>query len=437
MAAIALTQTFLESVAEEAAFEPYFEAEAKYEALAGGNIEDEEASTEFVMVRAAYDLCAGPGGKPPAAELLARHRGELPTPAIRALEALLSADDALGRVEVRAGAPYFLRFSDRRTLPCQNVPADAAPLLIGRLVEFDEHFCLLGVQENRDPDLAARKNPERSLLRPLAGVRRILERGGLPIRSERALLQLVLLMGASSPLPTFDAAPGGPGRLPELVNADGHETLFTASYYEVFDLDALARLLRRSPWKIDVTLEHRREKRLEKFEAVVLRKPRGKAFPPGDVVVAHLSATRRRLQVDTNSLPRDLEVRRRLDRIGAGVLRYVRTRTTTIEAVRAKTLSPRQLAKEAREAERMMRDPKVQEELAELGRKYSRWWCDTVVPALGNRKPRTLAKTAAGRTRVLRLLEQLERPAFHPAPDLFDFDLIRAELGLPPRFPVS
>ena len=87
----------------------------------------------------------------------------------------------------------------------------------------------------------------------------------------------------------------------------------------------------------------------------------------------------------------------------------------------------------AREEEEFSRRPEVQAKLAEIMRDYSRRWCDEVIPALGNRRPRTLAKTEAGRAKVLALLEDFERTPAPPGPGGMDCALIRRELGLPPR----
>jgi hypothetical protein len=436
LAAMALTDAFLDAVAGEPDFEPYFEAKSTYGELLARTI-DEEHLEEFLLVRAAFDLCSGPGGRPPAAELLARHQVELPAEAVAALEALLSAEDSLGYVEPREGVTYLTRFSDRRTLPAQNVPVDVPGVFIGRLVELEGRFCLLVSQQQPGPRPSPRRNPESDLLRPLPGVRRILDRAGLRFRSERVLMHLVALMGGESPLPRLDSPGAGPAPKPRIVNADGHQPLITVSYYSVRDLDALARKLCKRPWRIEIEEKRSTDGSLRRLEAVVLRKPRGKAFPPGEVVVAHLSATSRSLRVDTNSSERDMEIRRQLSRIDSGILRFTRTKSTPLESVSPKAISPRQLAKEQRAREKIPRDPAAQEALARRRREYVAWWCDTTIPALGNRKPRTLAKTPAGRVRVLGLLERLEKPGPRPEPDLFDPDLIRAELGLPPRFPVA
>jgi hypothetical protein len=86
----------------------------------------------------------------------------------------------------------------------------------------------------------------------------------------------------------------------------------------------------------------------------------------------------------------------------------------------------------AREEEEFSRRPDVQAKLAEIMRDYSLRWCDEVIPALGNRRPRTLVKTEAGRARVLALLEDFERTPAQPGPGGMDCALIRRELGLPP-----
>lgn len=86
----------------------------------------------------------------------------------------------------------------------------------------------------------------------------------------------------------------------------------------------------------------------------------------------------------------------------------------------------------AREDEEFSRRPEVQAKLAEIMQDYSRRWCDEVIPALGNRRPRALVKTEAGRAKVLALLEDFERMPAPPGPGGMDCALIRRKLGLPP-----
>lgn len=63
-------------------------------------------------------------------------------------------------------------------------------------------------------------------------------------------------------------------------------------------------------------------------------------------------------------------------------------------------------------------------------------WIHEKIPALGNKKPSQLVKTAEGREMVEALLRSFER---RPRPDEFggreDIDGVRARLGLPPRRP--
>lgn len=65
-------------------------------------------------------------------------------------------------------------------------------------------------------------------------------------------------------------------------------------------------------------------------------------------------------------------------------------------------------------------------------RTYSREWCDTVIPALGNRRPRMLVRTEAGRAKVLALIAEMES---RPRPDEsggMDIELIRRGLDCRP-----
>jgi uncharacterized protein (DUF2384 family) len=167
--------------------------------------------------------------------------------------------------------------------------------------------------------------------------------------------------------------------------------------------------------------------------AVLSRRPKIKrGFPSGEIKLATLHADRESLRLETNSIERDLEVRRRLQKLPAGVLRFRATESHPIEEELRKPLSKKDRRRMEREEEYLRRDPEVRRHLAEIARDYSRSWCDEVIPALGNRRPRTLVKTEAGRAKVLALLEDFERRPAQPGPGGMDCALIRHELGLPP-----
>lgn len=84
-----------------------------------------------------------------------------------------------------------------------------------------------------------------------------------------------------------------------------------------------------------------------------------------------------------------------------------------------------------KEQEEIARHPEVQARLAQMMRDYSLGWCDTVVPALGNRRPRSLVRTEKGRAKVLALIEQMESRSRPGGAGGMDFALIRRELDLP------
>jgi hypothetical protein len=125
-------------------------------------------------------------------------------------------------------------------------------------------------------------------------------------------------------------------------------------------------------------------------------------------------------------------VRRRLQRFPAGILRFRVTESRPIEEELRKPVSEKNRRRFESENDNLMRDPEVRRQLEDMARDFSLRWCDEVIPALGNRRPRALVKTEAGRAKVLALIEQFEQAPSPPGPAAMDFALIRRELGLPP-----
>ncbi len=124
-------------------------------------------------------------------------------------------------------------------------------------------------------------------------------------------------------------------------------------------------------------------------------------------------------------------MRRRLDRLPSGILRFRETTSRPIEKDLEKPLSGKERRRLEKEHKKLMRHPEVRRRFDEMMRDSSLRWCDESIPALGNRKPRTLVKTEVGRTKVLALLEEMESRSRPEESGGMDFVLIRRELGLP------
>ncbi len=170
--------------------------------------------------------------------------------------------------------------------------------------------------------------------------------------------------------------------------------------------------------------------RLVGFEAHYTRKPEGRRTPREPVLVARLEWIEHGpLVVQTNSTERDLEIRAKLMKLPKTDLRLAATAGRSTSDLLSEPPSDEE-AQVAKARERLASDPEVRARLAEMMTAYSREWCDTVIPALGNRRPRTLVRTESGRAKVLALIAEMESLPRPEGSGGMDFELIRRELGL-------
>ena len=224
-----------------------------------------------------------------------------------------------------------------------------------------------------------------------------------------------------------------PRETPTIVNNDGDLLVQTKSLYEVADPFSL--LVEVESWRPKPQIERERgtDGRLEAFEVHYQRKPRARRAVGERVLVARLEWKRGGpLVVETNSTERDLEIRERLALLPPSEIRFLRTEGNSMYDLLSQPVSEDELSRAREEEEMFSHRPEVAAKLSEIMRDYSRRWCDDVIPALGNRRPRTLVKTEAGRAKVLALLEDFERTPGPSGPGGMDCALIRRELGLPP-----
>lgn len=187
------------------------------------------------------------------------------------------------------------------------------------------------------------------------------------------------------------------------------------SLYEVGD--PIPVFIEIESWRPKPEIERKRgpDHRLEAFEAHYQRKPRAGRRAGERVLVARLEWKRGGpLVVETNSTERDLEIREKLSLLPPSDIHLLRTEGRSMFDLLSQPVSEDQLALAKEEEEELSRRSEVAAKLAEILRNYSQRWCDEVVPALGNRRPRTLVKTESGRAKVLALLEDFERTAGPP-----------------------
>lgn len=219
--------------------------------------------------------------------------------------------------------------------------------------------------------------------------------------------------------------------MPTIVNNDGDLIVQTASSYEVLDAESV--LIEIEGWrpKPDIDVERDRNGVLSGFEAHYQRKPLATRGPAERVVVARVAWKQgEELLVETNSTERDLAIRKKLEACG-GDLRFFRTLGRSVADLLSEPVPEEDRLRREKEAADLAANPEVQARIGAMFLDYSLRWCDTTIPALGNRKPRTLVRTKAGRAKVLAVVEEMESQPQPAGTGGMDFALIRKELGLP------
>ena len=114
------------------------------------------------------------------------------------------------------------------------------------------------------------------------------------------------------------------------------------------------------------------------------------------------------MTVQVNSAQRATKIRKTIEkRLGAGV-RFKVDEITPFRSREAwESAGERPSPPPSQEA--LMKNPEVQQLLAETMRSHWEGWVDMKIPALGNRTPRETVRTADGREAVEALLKDFER----------------------------
>jgi SEC-C motif len=205
---------------------------------------------------------------------------------------------------------------------------------------------------------------------------------------------------------------------PRLHNTDGEELLLTTDHFS-FEPRARAKV----------------EARLRALEGAQPPEKGGEAcfsfLRAGNAmhedwentIIATAWVSKDALKLESNSVERADEMRRRIEQACAGLLRH-RAREHSDPLSLAKRSPPSEPANElpAEEEQRLIRDFKE--------RHYSRW-PDQPLPALGGKTPRGAARTKRGRAQLDLLLRQMEHDEGRlPAAERFEVSGLRSQLGL-------
>lgn len=143
-----------------------------------------------------------------------------------------------------------------------------------------------------------------------------------------------------------------------------------------------------------------------------------------DSILASVKMVGNRLVVQTNSVKRADKVRKRIERVIAGVGQH---QSRALE-------DPLSAAHDDESLEVSAHDAEQSAIVAEYKRKHYDQWLDDHLPAFGGRTPREMVKTTEGRVFVDALIAQMEVEELKsPFEEQFDFRHTRKTLGLLPE----
>ncbi len=386
---------------------------------------EEDDLVQIFLPRLPFDVVVDGEGRTSADLLLERHGASLPHVACEALRALIEAEDTLCRID-RSGRDLVIE--DLRTgtrLPAPEGWKERAPGITCRLVRFRGlHVPLdtMPVDDPSDPWNLA------SLDEAADAAGQFLDHLDLKLRSRFkgvAIGEEVLEMALGKE--DGKAAEGADESRPDVRNTDGDELVFTSLRWAVSDEVAVRGALSRLD---GLDLEETPEGLAGTF--VQKQGPKQKQMPGDSVTIGTLLLNGPALTAEVNSVERAEKLRRKLNRALGKAATFRTVTSEPLDQAMTRPVDPLAAARSRAEQERLMALPEVREAMERMGREHSLAWCDMTIPALGNRKPRTLVKTETGRRKVEELLADFERrQAGREAPGMgMDLELIRKELGL-------
>ena len=383
---------------------------------------DEDEVVAIFLPRLPFDVVLDDGGGTAGDLILERHGNVLPEAAHAAIRALAEAEDTVCHVHrTRSGVDL----EDVRTgarLPAPEGWRWDEPGLTCRLVRHRGRHVPVDPEPIDDPDDPWHLD---SMEEAATAADLLVKEVGIALKSRFkgiAMGEEILehLMNEERP-------PAAAGRRPEVRNTEGHELVFTTLRWDVTWEAGVREVLA----KLDgLDLEEGSSPLTGTF--LKTQPPKARKMPGETLSLGTLRLEDGQLVVETNSAERAERLRKKLDKALGKTAAFRSVTSEPLEEAMAKPVDPAAEARFSAEQEKLMALPEVRETLAKMGRDHSLAWCDMVIPALGNRRPRTLVKTESGRQKVEAILagfaeHQARRPD-DPSP--MDLDLIRRELGL-------
>lgn len=409
-----------DAAADDEALRPCHLAFAMMSELIRKNGGGEEELVSAFLPRLPFDVVLDDEGRTAGDLLLERHGATLPEPAREAVRALVAAEDALCRVEKAGGRVFIEDLGTGTRLPAAEAFRQGAPGLTARLVRYRGRHVPLDpelVDEPDDPwyadDLGDRFDHAEDLL----------TRFGLRLRSRMKGGGI----GGELVKLAFGQRPDTERRVPDVRNAEGHRLVFTTLRWDIaWEPGARASLATVEGLELEETATGLAGTFLKK------QPPKARKMPGETITVGALKLEDGMLVVETSSAERAERLRKKLDKALGKTATFRSITSEPVEDALGKPVDPVVAARRDADQAKLMALPEVREALAKMGRDHSLAWCDMVIPALGNRRPRTLVKTESGRRKVEALLAEFAdhqaRQPDNPSP--MDLGLIRRELGL-------
>jgi hypothetical protein len=156
------------------------------------------------------------------------------------------------------------------------------------------------------------------------------------------------------------------------------------------------------------------------------------ASPQGNTVIGVADVAPGRLRVETNSVRRADDLRRRIEASCPGLLQHRLREHTDPTSPAARVAMDAKRRPAAHAGENVETEPTAELSRArEFKRQHYATWADEPLEALGAKTPRQAARTRAGRRDLDLLLKYMENMESRlPREERFDFATIRGELGI-------
>lgn len=223
--------------------------------------------------------------------------------------------------------------------------------------------------------------------------------------------------------------------MPTLCNTDGELIQFSKSYFNLTlsMAETLQKLLpltlSKDPTEFLSDADYDESGRINSIEFPWLKKGNKKHKSWDNTVMGNIRLEQDRLILETNSHQRTAKGKQLL-------LKYLGTnitfKQTLIESPEQKLKSLPASPDHNQLDQDLMQSPEMQEQLKQMISAHWDNWFTTSIPALGNKTPRAVAKTKAGREMLDALLLQYERYDLERSDNLLkaDINYLRSELGL-------